>query len=537
MRRTLLISAALTLAVAGAPSLTASQANAQSSQVLLVCNGSTRPCPPRAAGASPYYTTVQSAVNAASAGDWILIYPGVYHEQSKQWPTAGVWIQTPDLHILGMNRNEVIIDGSNGTAADPCPSAASEQNLTPRNGIVVYKASGVTIQNLTVCDYLGDALGDEDFGNQIWWDGGWGSDQIGLGAFSGSYLTTTSQYAPSSAQTQNLAQYGVFVSNSDGPGTVTNTYASNMADAAYYVGGCGQVCNTTISDDIGTNSALGYSGTNSGGQLVIENSMFTLNHAGIVPNSMNSEDPPPPQTGLCPGSTTKSCSFIENNVISNNNNVNAPAIEFTAPVGIGINLAGGQYDTVTGNLISDQGSWGVITTDEPDAEPPATGADCQGGIENDPEPGVCDFPGLGNKVYGNTFTGDGFFGNPTNSDLATDTLGSYTPRNCFYGNIDTSGTLTSEPANIESNSVDGQPCAKAGTGFDATLSAQLECALSAQECPLPAGAANYPQEGAIVMLPVPTLATMPDPCAGVPSNAFCSSGGKGSSGGGSGNGQ
>lgn len=188
---------AVILAVAGGSSLPAGQATAgqataasQKASVLLVCNGSTAPCPARA---GPYYRTVQGAVDAASSGDWILVYPGVYHEKSAQWPTAGVWIDKPDLHIRGLDRDRVIIDGSNGTAAHPCPSAPAEQDFTPRDGIVVFKASGVTIQNLTVCDYL---AGAGDHGNEIWWDGGDGSGTIGLGSFSGSYLTATSEYAP-----------------------------------------------------------------------------------------------------------------------------------------------------------------------------------------------------------------------------------------------------------------------------------------------------------------------------------------------------
>jgi len=43
------------------------------------------------------------------------------------------------------------------------------------------------------------------------------------------------------------------------------------------------------------------------------------------------------------------------------------------------------------------------------------------------------------------FSNVGFFGNLTNSDLATETL--------------SGGPVTSEPASIESASVDGQPCA------------------------------------------------------------------------------
>ena len=525
------LSGALILAIASGPSL-ASQAAAGASpadyspgaaaakapSVLLVCNGSTVRCPALPRSAGRYYRTVQGAVNAARSGDWILIYPGVYHEKSKQWPAAGVWIQKPNLHIRGLDRNRVIIDGSNGTAARPCPSAAARQDLTPRNGIEVWKTSGVTIQNLTVCDYL--ARGGED-GNEIWWNGGDGTGTIGLGAYSGSYLTATSEYVPAKLNSPQLAQYGIFVSNSRGPGLITNSYASNMADSAYYVGACRRVCNVTLANDTGVNSALGYSGTNSGGQLIIRNSVFRLNHAGIVPNSENNDDSPPPQDGRCPGSATKSCTIIEDNLIQANNNPNTPANGTVAPVGTGIQLAGGSYDTVTGNTIEDQGSWGILATDFPDSEKPPAGAHCQGGVPNDPLPGTCLFQARGNLVHGNVFSNVGFFGNLTNSDLATETLSAYTPRNCFYGNTDRGGMVTSEPARIESASVDGQPCAGAGTGSDLTLAAELACATQGQLCVLPPFLASYPQQTRTVMLPLPRLPSMPKPCAGVPRNAFC----------------
>ena len=533
MRRSILFSMAVVLAVAGGTGLAAGQATAGQGTaghggagqgvaadrrpgVLLVCNGSTAPCP----AGGPYYRTVQGAVDAASPGDWILIYPGVYHEKSTRWPTAGVWIDKPDLHIRGLNRDLVIIDGSNGTAAHPCPSAAAEQDLTPRSGIVVYKASGVTLQNLTVCDYLAGSSGG---GNEIWWDGGDGSGTIGLGSFSGSYLTATSEYAPAAVNSPALAQYGIFAGNASGPGLITHSYASNMADGAFYVGACRRVCDTTLSGDTGVNSALGYTGTNSGGRLVITNSVFTLNHAGVVPNSRNNDDAPPPQDGRCPGSATRSCTIISDNLIENNNNPNTPndGVGATAPVGVGIQVAGGSYDTVTGNVIADQGAWGVVTSDNPDPEQPPPPSHCQGGIENDPAPGVCLFEAVGNQVYGNVFSHDGIFGNQTNSDLADATLGSYTPRNCFYRNADLSGRLTSAPADIEAASADGRPCAGAGSGPDVALEDQLICNTGAEPCPLPPGAAKYPRQTRTVLLPLPRLASMPDPCAGVPGNAFC----------------
>src|SRR5262249_60301751 len=115
--------------------------------------------------------------------------------------------------------------------------------------------------------------------------------------------------------------------------------ASNMADAASSVGACRRVCDMTLANDPGVNSALGYSGTNSGGQLVIRNSVFRLNRAGIVPNSENNDDAPPPQDGRCPGSATKSCTIIEDNLIQGNNNADAPGGADAPPVGTGTMIA------------------------------------------------------------------------------------------------------------------------------------------------------------------------------------------------------
>jgi len=530
MRRWWLAGAACTLMLAGAPAIAGSQAlaatahgardgldgAAQTGQnVLLVCNGSTKPCPP---GAS-IFSTVQGAVNAAKSGDWILIWPGVYHEKSTQWPTAGVWIQKPNLHIRGLNRNGVIIDGSNGTANKPCPSAPALQDTNGgagRDGIVVWKASGVTIQNLTVCDYL---AGTGGHGNEIWWNGGDTTGTIGMGSYRGSYLSATSMYGPSDLKSPNLAQYGIFVSNARGPGVIARSYASNMADAAYYIGACQQVCHATMVRDTGTNSNLGYSGTNAGGPLVIRDSVFSNNRAGLVPNSLNNDDAPPPQNGACPGGT-KPCFFIEHNVIKNNNNPNVPTSGLAGAIGTGVEISGGAYDTVVDNLIIHNGGWGVVTHDFPDTETPPKGVHCQGGIQVSPQ--LCDFPAHGNRVRGNFFADDGFFGNATNGDLATVGLlpNSATPRNCFYGNRDAAGRVTSEPKNIQAASVDGPPCGRPGTSINGALVSQLTCAAEFGACP---PGAHYPKQTKISILPLPKLLTMPDPCAGVPANPFCAS--------------
>src|SRR5206468_3272330 len=141
--------------------------------------------------------------------------------------------------------------------AASCSAKESDQNFgtdAGRDGIVALKVDGVSIDNLTACNFLGQ-------GNQIWWNGGDGSGKTGMGPYYGSYLTATSTYFKPDGHN---GEYGIFVSNAKGPGTITRTYASNMADSSYYIGACPD-CNAVLDRPWAEHSALGYSGTNSGG--------------------------------------------------------------------------------------------------------------------------------------------------------------------------------------------------------------------------------------------------------------------------------
>src|SRR5450755_256078 len=146
-------------------------------------------------GKAGQYQSIQAAVNAAHAGDWILVAPGDYHETddlssgssstSAPGDHAGVVVSTSGLHIRGMNRHSVIVDGTKVGAPTPCSPASTWQSFgrrvggkaQGRNGIVVWKANNVSIENLTACNFLGGA---GDSGNEVWWNGGDGSGKIGL---------------------------------------------------------------------------------------------------------------------------------------------------------------------------------------------------------------------------------------------------------------------------------------------------------------------------------------------------------------------
>jgi hypothetical protein len=492
-------------------------------------------------GSTGPYRSIQAAVDAARGGDWILVGPGDWkergdrttHKPAKGEAGWGVTIETPGLRLRGMNRNTVVVDGTK-PGTPKCSAKAADQDFgtssAGRSGIVAYKVNGVSIENLTTCNYLGE-------GNEIWWNGGDGSGKVGMGAYHGSYLNaTTTFYSGSKPQ----ATYGIFVSNARGPGLITHTYASNMNDASYYIGACPD-CNAVLDRAWAENSALGYSGTNSGGHLRIQNSEWDDNQSGIVTNSQNNDDAPSPQEGLCPGSTTSSCEVWVNNYVHDNNNPNVPqsGSAGAGPVGTGMVVAGGRHDTLIRNRIVGNKAWGILTVPYPDTEvPPADiGEHCQGGEPNFDLSALgmtgtvpCYFSDWGNEIAHNTFSNNGGYGNPTNGDVGD--ISQPPPEdpsatgNCWHDNTDTGG-FTESPSTLSTTngSCPARAWPSANAAEESVLIAEVACdsQLLFPCSPPPGVPASYPQTTTVKLKPLPTarLATMPNPCAGVPVNPWC----------------
>jgi plastocyanin len=246
--------------------------------------------------------TIQAAVDAAEPGGIVVIEPGVYEE--------AVVVTTPFLTIRGLDRNEVVLDG--GFALD--------------NGIQVIEADGVAIENLTARHYLLSGFA-------------WSS----VFGYRGSYLTA-----------YNDGDYGLFAYDSVF-GQFDHSSASGHPDAGFYVGQCSP-CHTVITDVLAEDNAVGFSATNAGGDLLVVNSEWRDNLAGIVPNTLDSERGAPQRDVLIAG-----------NWVHDNNNEAAPAIDLAYPsFGIGIIVNGGRDNRVTQNLVEDHERFGIALLPSPD---------------------------------------------------------------------------------------------------------------------------------------------------------------------------
>jgi hypothetical protein len=437
----------------------------------------------------------------------------------------------------------VIVDGTK--SGPPCSTATKDQYFGPKqthgtplgtNGVMVWQSSNDWVQNLTSCNFLSGSGGN---GNEIWWNDGDDSGKLGKGkGFLGSYVTATNTYFHDES---TAAAYGIFSSNWRG-GTWNESYASNFNDSGYYIGACRDVCDQVMNHAWAEFNALGYSGSNSGGSLVIKNSQFDKNEDGFDTNSQNGDNPPP-QDGTCPNDEispithTTSCWVFMHNYVHDNNDPNVPTAGSAAagPVGTGMTISGGRNDTVMDNLFENNHAWGVALVPYPDSGPPCTGGTLT--------PVACLYDEYGDAVLGNAFKNNGGWGNPTNGDIAAVNL-EPDATDCFGANVEVGGAAaTTSPGDAESL----YPTCDGGLAVpdaNALFLDQVACdSDNAQLAGIATGTlclpgTHYPRQTKIVMHPLPgatrghghpaienpasaNLKSMKDACAGVPANPWC----------------
>jgi plastocyanin len=338
------------------------------------------------------HRTIQAAVDAARPGDLILVGPGVYREEVK--------VTIPSLVIRGRDRNQVVVDGE-----------------FRRPNAISITADGVAVENLTVRNALV---------NGLFW--------TGVRGYRASYVTAS-----------NNKDYGIYAFDSV-DGLFERSYASGSPDSGFYIGQC-RPCDAVIDQVVAERNALGYSGTNAGGNLQIVRSTWRHNWAGIVPNTLDSELLPP----------FREVDVVGNLVVANGDR-RAPGVGFQwAAFGNGIVLGGGDDSLVERNLVVDHPNHGILVTPNLDEH---------------------FWTSSGNTVRGNVVRGSG------RADLAMAAPAG--AGNCFSGNR----VRTSVPVGLELF----QPCEGLRLPVRMDLSTTLQSLGSVAEANTGAYPANRPED-------------------------------------------
>jgi hypothetical protein len=345
-------------------------------------------CPPGDQHPRCEYTDIQNAVDNASSGDTVFVSAGEYH------PDAAITVSnTSDITIAGAGRDETFLygpahhahdghdhggqsaAGGGGTAApmyhegeahnpfedpegfaeyvanNPVTWAEDHANNPVERGTThaeqaqrfvanetdegddhhgeEYDAVFVTADNVTVRDLHVEGYN----GNGIYYDG-------------------VRDFRVARVDTVDNGAYGIYAIRST-MGVFEDSYASGHYDSGFYLGEVTR-CDCVIRNVTAEKNLLGYSGTGAG-FITIEDSVWRDNAAGIVPNVLPNEPELQVHT------------HIEDNVIVNNNNQTAFeqwhfAGSLHAPVGSGVIIGGGSYNTIADNDIRNHSRAGVAIT-------------------------------------------------------------------------------------------------------------------------------------------------------------------------------
>lgn len=244
-------------------------------------------------GATGDHTSIQEAVDAADAGDVVLIDPGVYSE--------AVVVEVDELVIRGRDRNSVVVDGG----------------FESSTGFDV-RSDGVVVENLTIRNYVGDGI---RFAR---------GDDSALTGYRVSFVTS-----------HNNGGSGITAVGAT-RGQIDDSYVGGNAHAGVAISSCSP-CDALVRRVRAEHNGLGVTTANASDVLVAENESVG-NRVGIAVAS---------QSG---GATPSTNDVLVGNLVVDNNDPLAPeSSETYRPIfGTGIAVVGAadavvERNTVVGN--------------------------------------------------------------------------------------------------------------------------------------------------------------------------------------------
>lgn len=243
--------------------------------------------------------SIQEAVKKAAPGDVIRVFPGTYKET--------VYIDKDDILLTGVIEN------------GQWPTMEGERKL---NDAVLYSGNNVTVENLRITHYKGNAI---------------------MGQAANNFLIRNNHVI-------DTGVYGIFPQLGKN-GLISNNVLSGIEDAAIYVGMCDNI-HVNNNEVFANVAGIEIENTR---HAIVENNKVYNNTGGIL-------------AFITPGLPIKTTYdvVIRNNFINDNNHPNFAApgsIVSGVPAGTGIIVMAADEVTLENNIITGNKNVGVVITD------------------------------------------------------------------------------------------------------------------------------------------------------------------------------